>query len=94
MSGEWTFLGCALALSAILLGAALILTAIRVARGPTLPDRVLGLDLGTNLAVCFLGLAALRPGSAALVDVAFGVAAIGFLATLAFAWFIEKKGRR
>lgn len=93
MSGDWTFLGGALAVSAVLLGAALLLAAIRIARGPTLPDRVLGLDLGTNLAICCLGVAAIRPGSAALVDVAFGVAAIGFLATLAFAWFIGKRGR-
>lgn len=94
MSGAWTFLDGAIAASAIMLGAALLLAAIRVARGPSLPDRVLGLDLCTNLAICFLGVAALQPGSAALVDVAFGVAAIGFLATLAFAWFIEKRGRR
>ena len=94
MSGAWTFLGGAIALSAVLLGAALLCAAIRIARGPTLPDRVLGLDLGTNLAVCFLGVAALRPGSAAMVDVALGVAAVGFLATVAFAWFIEKRNRR
>lgn len=94
MSDAWTFLDVAIALSAVMLGAALLLAAIGVARGPTVPDRVLGLDLGTNLAICFLGVAALQPGSAALVDVAFGVAAVGFLATLAFAWFIEKRGPR
>ncbi len=94
MSGDWTFLEGAVLLSTILLAAAILATAIRVARGPTLPDRVLGLDLGTNLAICFLAVAALRPGSAAMVDVAFGVAAIGFLATLAFAWFIGRRGRR
>lgn len=94
MSGSWTFLGGAALLSAILLGLSLVAAAIRVARGPTVSDRVLGLDLATNLAVCFLGVAALGPGSTALVDVAFGVAAVGFLATLAFAWFIEKRGRR
>lgn len=94
MSGSWSFLDGALAVSACLLATAFLLTAIRIARGPTLPDRVLGLDLGTVLAICFLGIAALRPGSAAMIDVAFGVAAVGFLATLAFAWFIEKRGRR
>ncbi|KQT45215.1 hypothetical protein ASG43_13085 [Aureimonas sp. Leaf454] len=94
MSGGESFLEIAVLVSAVLLGAALLLTAIRIALGPSLPDRVLGLDLGTNLAVCFLALMALRPGSAAMVDIAFGVAVLGFLATLAFSWFIERRGRR
>jgi multicomponent Na+:H+ antiporter subunit F len=93
MSGGGTFLDGAVLVSTLCLGAALLLTAIRIARGPTLPDRVLGLDLGTNLAVCFFALLALRPGSAAMVDVAFGVAVLGFLGTLAFSWFIERRNR-
>jgi multicomponent Na+:H+ antiporter subunit F len=94
MTGGWTFLDIAMLLSAVLLGAAFLATAIRIARGPTVSDRVLGLDLGTNLGVCFLALMALRRGSAAMVDVAFGVAVLGFLTTVAFAWFIERRGRR
>jgi multicomponent Na+:H+ antiporter subunit F len=63
----------------------------RLIKGPSLADRVVALDLMTVLIVAFCGLYALRSGERAFLDVAIVLALIGFLATVAFARFIERK---
>ncbi|WP_206680475.1 monovalent cation/H+ antiporter complex subunit F [Neoaquamicrobium sediminum] len=58
--------------------------------GPSGPDRVVALDLLGLLGVAAAGMAVVVSGSVAFVDIALGVALIGFLATVAFAGFIER----
>lgn len=74
-----------------LLGAALLLSAYRVLRGPTPADRVVGLDL---LAVTGIGVAcavAVRNDQPALGDVVPVIALVAFLGTLAYARFLEAR---
>lgn len=63
---------------------------IRLAKGPSLPDRVVALDMMTVLIVAFCGLYALRSNDSAFVDVAIVLALVGFLATVALARFVER----
>ncbi|MEM9012667.1 MAG: monovalent cation/H+ antiporter complex subunit F [Pseudomonadota bacterium] len=67
------------------------LAVYRLARGPSLPDRVVALDLMTVAIVAFCGLAAIRTGDAAFLDVALALALIGFLATVALARYAERQ---
>lgn len=62
----------------------------RIARGPTLADRVVALDMMTVSVVAFCGLYAIFAGDPAFIDVAIVVALIGFLATAALARFAER----
>ncbi len=64
---------------------------IRLAKGPTLSDRVVALDMMTVLIVSFCGLSALKYNNSAFIDVAIVLALVGFLATVALARFIERK---
>ena len=75
-----------------LIGAAMLLAALRAVRGPTLPDRVAALDLMASLAMGFIELYALTTGQTIFFDVAIVLALIAFLGTVAFAYFIEKRG--
>lgn len=75
----------------VLLMAAMVLAFIRLARGPSLPDRVVALDLITVLAVAFSALFAIGSGEQAFLDVAIALALIAFLATVAFARFAERR---
>jgi multisubunit Na+/H+ antiporter MnhF subunit len=80
---------------AIDLGFILVMIAIgmgfyRIAKGPTLSDRVVALDMMTVSIVAFCGLYALFSGVEAFLDVAIVVALIGFLATVALARFAER----
>jgi multicomponent Na+:H+ antiporter subunit F len=67
---------------------------IRLVKGPSLPDRIVALDMMTVLIVSFCGLYAMLADETAFVDVAIIVALIGFLATVALARFVERRQRR
>ncbi|HTO30865.1 MAG TPA: cation:proton antiporter [Pararhizobium sp.] len=79
------------ALAALSLG--LIMTVVRIVRGPTLPDRVLGLDMLTAIVIGFIAVIAIRSGFNLYIDIAIALALVGFLATIAFARFILTRGR-
>ncbi|WP_404384448.1 monovalent cation/H+ antiporter complex subunit F [Caenispirillum salinarum] len=78
-------------IASVLLAAAFALGAWRVARGPTLPDRVVGLDTVALLALCVTGLLAMTSGAPAMLDAALALALVAFLGTLAFARFAETR---
>ncbi|MEX0762050.1 MAG: monovalent cation/H+ antiporter complex subunit F [Dehalococcoidia bacterium] len=69
------------------------LTMIRLIRGPSLLDRVLALDLLSFIAVGLIVLVVIESGQSVLIDVALGVALVAFVATVAFAQFLEMEGR-
>jgi multicomponent Na+:H+ antiporter subunit F len=79
-----------LAITAVLLLVAMLLAGVRIVRGPHAADRVVALDMLSLLGVAAAALAAVVAESPAFVDIALGVALIGFLATVAFAAFIER----
>jgi len=69
------------------------MTFIRLAKGPTLPDRVIAIDLIGVLLVCLLVLMAGATAQQAFLDVAMVVALISFVGTVAYAQYIEREGR-
>ena len=79
-----------IALTMLAVGAAL--TFIRLAKGPTLPDRVIAIDLIGVLLVCLLVLMAGVTTQRAFLDVAMVVALISFVGTVAYARYIEREG--
>jgi len=74
--------------------AGVVLGFVRLFFGPSLPDRVVALDMMTVLIVAFCGLYAILTGEKAFLDVAIVLALIGFLATVAFARFAERRVAR
>ncbi|AKR54709.1 hypothetical protein GCM10011321_21160 [Youhaiella tibetensis] len=93
MSGA-EFLNNATLVALGLLTLALFTTVIRIARGPTLPDRVLGLDLLTTIATGYIGVIAVRTGFMLYVDIAIALSLVAFLATVAFARYILVRGAK
>lgn len=80
---EWSTL-----VALVMLGAALLITAVRIIIGPSLGDRVLALDMLTVVAMGFVGTIAIRTGQMLYLDIAIALALLGFLATIAFARYI------
>jgi multicomponent Na+:H+ antiporter subunit F len=74
-------------------GLALVLTGIRLARGPSLPDRVVALDLIGVVAVGMIACYDLVTEQPVLLDAATVVALVAFLGTAAFARYVERRGR-
>ena len=75
-----------------LVGLALFLTFVRLVRGPTLPDRVVALDLMGVQAVGGIAAYAVATDQPVLMDPATVLALVGFLGTVAFARYLEKRG--
>ena len=83
-------LGGALSLTVLFLVVALLAAAYRLIAGPTLSDRVVALDMISMLLVVFLVVFKMISGVNAYIYVAIGLALISFLATVAFAHYIER----
>jgi multicomponent Na+:H+ antiporter subunit F len=73
-----------------LLSIAIVLTVVRLLRGPTLPNRVLALDQLTTLGIGIAVVYAVATNQAAFLDVAVVLALIAFLGTIAFAYYIQR----
>lgn len=76
----------------VILGLALLLTVWRVVAGPTLPDRILALDMLTGIAIGFIAVIAIKTGFSLYIDIAISLGLVGFLATVAFARFVLSRG--
>jgi len=78
-------------LAALVVAAAVtLLASYRVIRGPTVPDRVVGLDtIGTNV-VAIAVLFALQTGRGLFVTVSLVLAIIGFISTITVSRFVTE----
>lgn len=83
-------LSTSIEISMALVALSVAIALVRLVLGPSLPDRVVALDMMTVTIVAFCGLAALRYQAPAFLDVALSLALVGFLATLALARFAER----
>ncbi|GLQ17922.1 cation:proton antiporter [Maritalea porphyrae] len=90
MSGL-AFLEYAVAISFVVLTLAMLLVIIRIVRGPTLPDRVLALDMLVSVGIGFIAVIAIKTGYMLYLDIAISLGLVGFLATVAFARYILQR---
>ena len=75
----------------LMLTVAALLTFVRVVRGPTLPDRVVAIDLIGVLIVGVIVVGAAATGEQAFLDVAIVIALISFVGTVAYARYVERE---
>lgn len=76
----------------IMLGIALVLSCLRLFRGPTLPDRVIALDLIGTLVVGMICMYAIYTDQPVFMRDAIVLAVVSFLGTIAFAYYVGKGG--
>ncbi|MGE3539671.1 MAG: monovalent cation/H+ antiporter complex subunit F [Candidatus Tectimicrobiota bacterium] len=76
-----------------ILSVALFLAFLRLVRGPTLPDRVVALDLITVLVVAIIALYGMATHEHVLLDAALVLALLAFLGTVALARYIERRAQ-
>lgn len=88
-----TLLQAALVFAGIALALAILVTAAVLVRGPGTIDRAVALDMLGLLLAAIAGVVALAVGSTAFLDVAIGIALVGFLAAVAVARLVEAHAR-
>ncbi|CAG0961364.1 Na(+)/H(+) antiporter subunit F1 [Myxococcaceae bacterium] len=94
MSGETGgMLDVTLGVAKALLLLAFVLAFGRAVRGPTLPDRVVALDFAASLVVAAVGIFAIQSDRSTMLGIALAIGLLSFLATTAFAWYVERGGR-
>jgi multicomponent Na+:H+ antiporter subunit F len=77
----------------VVLAVALVLAFVRLFRGPSLPDRVVALDLIAAIVVGIFAVYAIVMDQPVFIDAAIVLALIIFLGTVAFARYTERRGR-
>ncbi len=75
------------------LGVALLMAMVRLVKGPTLPDRVVAMDLIGVLVVGLIVVLAAATGVRTTLDAAIVIALIGFVGTVAYATYVERGHR-
>jgi multicomponent Na+:H+ antiporter subunit F len=74
----------------VTLGIALLIAVVRLVKGPTLPDRVVAMDLIGVLVVGLIVVLAATTRVPATLDAAIVIALIGFVGTVAYATYVER----
>ena len=92
MLQDMTLLDSAVLFTYLILIAALILALIRLALGPTLPDRVVGLDLIATIIIGIITGHTILTEEKVFLNPAVVLALTSFLGTVAFARYLEKRG--
>jgi multicomponent Na+:H+ antiporter subunit F len=68
----------------------LVVAFVRLAKGPTLADRVVALDLIAFITIGFIAIVSLDTLQKSLLDIAITLGLVAFLGTIAFARLIVK----
>ncbi len=92
MSGA-EFINLAGIISFGILTLAFFLTMLRIVIGPTLPDRVIALDMLVYIGIGYIAVVVIYTGYFLYLDIAIALGLVGFLATVAFARFILHRGK-
>lgn len=74
----------------VTLGVALLIAVARLVLGPTLPDRIVAMDLIGVLTVGMIVVLAASTGVQATLDAAIVIALVGFVGTVAYATYVER----
>lgn len=73
---------------------AVILSFIRLYKGPHVADRVIALDLIITIGTGLVAAYSIRSGQALFLDVAMIFALIAFLGTIAFSFYLSKSKKQ
>lgn len=84
----------AMSLTLLMMSLALVIVFIRLVKGPSLPDRVVALELMASIMVGMIGVHAVHTASSSFIDVALVMTLTAFMAAIGFARFLERGGPR
>lgn len=79
-----------LMISMVVLSFCLLLTAVRFAIGPTLPDRITAFDLIVANVIGIIAIYTEFTGNEDYIDVAIILSLFGFLGSISFAYYLMK----
>jgi multicomponent Na+:H+ antiporter subunit F len=75
-----------------LLAFAVLVVILRFFKGPSLTDRVVALDLLVTIGIAIIVAYSIATGQPSYLDIAMVLALIAFLSTVAFAYYLKRRG--
>lgn len=91
MNDTTLFLTLCVQFALFVLSLAFVIIVVRIIIGPTLPDRILALDMLVAVGIGFIAVMGIKTGYTLYLDIAIALGLVGFLATVAFARFVLTK---
>ncbi|MDY0394396.1 Na(+)/H(+) antiporter subunit F1 [Virgibacillus halophilus] len=79
-----------LLISLVLFGIAGVITLVRIIIGPSLPDRIIGLDMIGVILVSVIAIVSVLLDTNAFLEVILVLAILTFIGTIAFSRYIER----
>ncbi|WP_417684711.1 cation:proton antiporter [Roseibium sp.] len=86
------FLDVCVHVSLAILTVSFLLIVFRTVKGPTLPDRIVALDMLVAVGIGFIAAIGVLTHYYLYIDIAITLGLVGFLATVAFARFVLNRG--
>lgn len=86
------FLAVSLKISLAILTVSFLIIVYRTVKGPSLPDRIVALDMLVAVGIGFIAAIGVLTGIYLYIDIAITLGLVGFLATVAFARFVLNRG--
>ncbi|KFD39129.1 cation:proton antiporter [Schleiferia thermophila] len=72
----------------------MLLVFYRFLKGPSMPDRIVAVDLLITIGIGIIAIYSIVSNRAPFLDIAMVLALIAFLSTVAFSYYIEKKNKQ
>lgn len=66
---------------------------VRFLKGPSIADRVIALDLLVTCSIGMIAFVSITSNQPTFIDIAMIIALIGFLSTVAFSYYLEKRNK-
>ncbi|WP_416145743.1 monovalent cation/H+ antiporter complex subunit F [Prosthecochloris sp. SCSIO W1103] len=88
-----TFMEWSVDISVIIIGLSILVIFLRLVIGPSIEDRIVSLDLLSANAIAFIAVYSIQKKTTTFLDVGIIVALLAFLGTVAFAYYLGRRGR-
>ncbi len=80
-------------ISVIIIGLSILVIFLRLVIGPSIEDRIVALDLLSANAIAFIAVYSIQKNTTTFLDVGIIVALLAFLGTVAFAYYLGRRGK-
>lgn len=88
-----SFIEWSVHISVIIIGMSILVIFLRLVIGPSIEDRIVALDLLSANAIAFIAVYSIQKNTTTFLDVGIIVALLAFLGTVAFAYYLGRRGK-
>ena len=89
-----SFMEWAVQISVIAIGLSILIIFLRLVIGPAIEDRIVALDLLSANAIAFIAVYSIQKNTTTFLDFGIIVALLAFFGTVAFGYYLGRRGKQ